>query len=162
MRILELDGTTYVLVGTAHVSQKSVDLVHRVIETETPDCVCVELDAQRFEALETRTKWEELDLKEVIRNKQLTTLIVNLLLASYQKKLGQELGVQPGMELLEATRVAKSLGVPVELCDRDVRITLRRATHATPFFRRMYLLSEIILTMFDGPEVTEEQLEELR
>lgn len=162
VRILDIDDTTYILVGTAHVSQASVDLVHRVIETEEPDCVCVELDERRFQALSTETKWEELDLKEIIRQKQLTTLIVNLLLSSYQKKLGQELGVQPGKELLEATQVAEKLGAPVELCDRDVRITLRRATHATPFLSRLVLLSEIFLTMFDGPEVTEEQLEELR
>jgi len=162
VRILDLDGRRIVLVGTAHVSRSSVDLVHRVIEQELPDCVCVELDPQRAESLSKKTKWEELDLKQLIRKKQLTTLLVNLLLASYQKKLGNELGVQPGMELQEATLVAEQHGIPVTLCDRDVRITLRRATHATPFFRRMLLMSELILTMFDGPDVTEEQLEELR
>ena len=162
VRILELDGRKIVLVGTAHVSRSSVDLVHRVIENESPDCVCVELDPQRAESLNKKTKWEELDLKQLIRKKQLTTLLVNLLLASYQKKLGSELGVQPGAELLEATLVAEDKGIPVTLCDRDVRITLRRAAHATPFFSRMLLLSELFLTMFDGPDVTEEQLQELR
>ncbi|MEM8933884.1 MAG: TraB/GumN family protein, partial [Acidobacteriota bacterium] len=155
-------GRRIVLVGTAHVSQASVDLVHRVIEQEHPDRVCVELDAQRYEALSRQTQWENLDLKQVIRKRQLSTLIVNLLLASYQKKLGAELGVQPGMELLEATRVAEALGVPVELCDRDVRITLRRAVAATPLWRRIMLLSELVMTMFEGTEVTEDQLEELR
>ena len=162
VRILELDGRKIVLVGTAHVSRSSVELVHRVIETETPDCVCVELDPQRAESLNKKTKWEELDLKQLIRKKQLTTLLVNLLLASYQKKLGNELGVQPGTELLEATVVAEEMDIPVTLCDRDVRITLRRAAHATPFFSRMMLMSELFLTMFDGPDVTEEQLQELR
>ena len=162
VRILELDGRRIVLVGTAHVSRSSVELVHRVIEQEKPDCVCVELDPQRAESLSQKTKWEDLDLKQLIRKKQLTTLLVNLLLASYQKKLGNELGVQPGMELQEARVVAEELGIPVTLCDRDVRVTLRRATHATPFFRRLLLMSELILTMFDGPDVTEEQLEELR
>lgn len=162
VRILEIEGRRIVLVGTAHVSQASVDLVHRVIEQEKPDRVCVELDEQRYEALSRQTHWENLDLKQVIRNRQLSTLIVNLLLSSYQKKLGAELGVQPGMELLEATRAADELGVPVALCDRDVRITLRRAVAATPFWRRLILLSELILTMFESTEVSEEQLEELR
>lgn len=162
VRTFDLDGRRFVLVGTAHVSRSSVELVHAVIEKEKPDCVCVELDPQRAESLSQKTKWEELDLKQLIRKKQLTTLLVNLLLASYQKKLGNELGVQPGMELQEARVVAEQLGIPVTLCDRDVRVTLRRATHATPFFRRLVLMSELILTMFDGPDVTEEQLEELR
>lgn len=162
VRILDLKGRRFVLVGTAHVSRSSVELVHRVIHQERPDCVCVELDSQRAESLSKKAKWEDLDLKELIRKKQLATLLVNLLLASYQKKLGNELGVQPGTELLEATEVAEELGIPVTLCDRDVRITLRRATHATPFFRRILLTSELMASMFDGPDVTEEQLEELR
>ncbi|MEM6795970.1 MAG: TraB family protein [Acidobacteriota bacterium] len=162
VRILDLEGRRVVLVGTAHVSKSSVEVVHRVIESERPDCVCVELDPQRFEALSRQKTWENLDLKEVIRRRQLTTLIVNLLLASYQKKLGDDLGVQPGAELLEATQVAERLGIPVELCDRDVRVTLRRATHATPFFRRVLLLSELLASMLESPDITEEQLEELR
>ena len=101
--------------------------MRRVIERERPDCVCVELDAQRYEALSHKTRWEDLDLRQVIRNKQLSALLVNLLLASYQKKLGGALGVTPGTELLEATRVAEELSIPVALCDRDVRVTLRRA-----------------------------------
>ncbi len=34
------------LVGTAHVSQRSVELVREVIERERPDVVCIELDAR--------------------------------------------------------------------------------------------------------------------
>ncbi len=162
VRVLNIDGRRIVLVGTAHVSRSSVEVVHQVIELERPDVVCVELDEKRFEALSKRSSFENLDLKEIIRQKQLTTLIVNLLLASYQKRLGDDLGVQPGAELLEAAQTAAKLGIPVELCDRDVRATLRRATHATPLFRRLLLLSEVLLTMLDGPDVTEEQLEELR
>src|SRR5262245_37723965 len=127
VEILEQDGRRFVLVGTAHVSRESVDLVRQVIERERPDAVCVELDQRRFDALAQRKRWEALDLREVIRKRQLTILLLNLLLASYQKRLGGKLGVVPGSELLEAIEVAEACGVPVVLCDRDVRITLRRA-----------------------------------
>ena len=103
---LRVAGREFVLVGTAHVSRESTDLVRQVIEAERPDCVCVELDRQRYEALSQQRRWESLDLKQVIRDKQLGTLLANLLLSSYQKKLGGALGVTPGTELLEATRVA--------------------------------------------------------
>ncbi len=161
VRQLDLDGRRMILVGTAHVSRSSVDLVRRVIETETPDCVCVELDAQRYEAL-AHKKWESLDLKQIIRRKQLPTLLLNLLLAAYQKRLGGELGVQPGSELLEAVRVAEGLGIPIELCDRDVRVTLRRASSEMSFFRRLLLMSELLVAMFAGPQISEEELEELK
>ncbi|MDA8017897.1 MAG: TraB/GumN family protein [Thermoanaerobaculia bacterium] len=162
VRILELDGRRIVLVGTAHVSRGSVDLVRRVIRQEKPDRVCVELDQRRYDALSNPQDFAQLDLKEVIRRKQLTTLMVNLFLGAYQKRLGAELGVQPGQELMEATKVAEEMGLPIELCDRDVRVTLRRATHATPFFRRLWLLAEMIASIFDAPEISEEDLEKLK
>ncbi|KPK24903.1 MAG: conjugal transfer protein TraB, partial [Desulfobacterales bacterium SG8_35_2] len=86
------------LVGTAHVSKESVNLVKQVIASEMPDCVCVELDNKRYKALSGRKRWEALDLKEIVKKKQLSTLLVNLILSSYQKKLGMQLGVIPGLE----------------------------------------------------------------
>ena len=161
VHFLEVDGREFILVGTAHVSRESAELVRRVIEQEKPDRVCVELDAQRYQALTQKQRWESLDIKEVIRKKQLSTLMVNLLLSAYQKKLGVKLGVMPGTELLEATRVAEENGIPVSLCDRDVRVTLRRAWRSTPFLKKTLLLSAILTSVFDDKEVTEEQIEEM-
>ena len=62
-------------------------------------------------------------------------------LSAYQKKLGVKLGVVPGTELLEATQAAEENGIPVSLCDRDVRVTLRRAWRSTPFWKKTLLLS---------------------
>jgi pheromone shutdown-related protein TraB len=162
VRRVRLGDREFILVGTAHVSHRSVELVREVIERERPDCVCVELDPQRYEALAKKQQWEALDVKEVIRRKQFATLMVNLLLAAYQKRMGLQLGIQPGEELLEATRVAAEHDIPVELCDRDVRVTLRRAIAATPFWRRLVLGAELLASVFDSPKITEEQLQELK
>jgi pheromone shutdown-related protein TraB len=151
-----------ILVGTAHVSRESVELVTKVIEAEKPDCVCVELDDKRYKALSGRKRWESLDLREIIRKKQLSTLLVNLVLASYQKKLGMQLGVMPGAELLEAAREAEKHDIPVALCDRDVRVTLRRAWHETSFLKKGYLLATLLVSLFDKTEITEEKLQELK
>lgn len=148
--------------GTAHVSQESADLVQHIITSETPDCVCVELDQQRYVALSQQRRWEDLDLKEVIRRRQLSPLIVGLVLSAYQKKLGGQLGVMPGTELLEATRVAQQHGIPIALCDRDVRVTLGRAWRSTPFFKKLMLASSLIVNMFDTSTVSEDALRELR
>ncbi|MGW8323665.1 MAG: TraB family protein, partial [Thermodesulfobacteriota bacterium] len=162
VRRLNLEGREILLVGTAHVSRASVDLVRQVIEREEPDCVCVELDERRYQALSQRARWENLDLKRLISEKQLSTLLVNLILAAYQKKLGEQLGVLPGTELLEAVRAAEERSIPVALCDRDVRVTLRRAWHATSFFRKAYLVSALIVSLFEKTELTEEELARLR
>jgi pheromone shutdown-related protein TraB len=162
VQVLELDGRRIVLVGTAHISQESVELVRMVIERERPDAVCVELDPRRMEALSQRKVWEGLDLREVIRKRQLATLLLNLMLSSYQKRLGGKLGVMPGSELLEAVEVARAQGVPVVLCDRDVRITLRRAWAAPSLWKKSKLLAELLAGSSDAPEISEEVLRSLR
>lgn len=162
VHVIEQGGRTVLLVGTAHVSQQSVDLVREVIENEHPDRVCIELDEKRYQALSDENRWQKLDLKTVIKNRQLSTLMVSIMMASYQKKLGDNLGVSPGAELLASAKTAERLGIPICLCDRDIRITLRRAWKSTSLFRKFYLLSSLIAGMFDSEQIDEEKLEELK
>lgn len=156
------DGREFIIVGTAHISRQSADLVREVITNETPDTVCIELDKKRYKALSEKNRWENLDLKTLIREKQLSTLLMNLVLASYQKKLGEKLGITPGTELLEAANTAKELNVPIELCDREVRITLRRSWHSMNFWQKIKFLTGGIAGLFEKQELTEEKLAELR
>jgi pheromone shutdown-related protein TraB len=159
---VEVDGREIWLVGTAHVSQRSVDLVREVIEREMPDAVCVELDAGRYEALAEGKKFEEQDLREILRKKQLATLMLNLVLSSYQRRLGLQLGVAPGSELLEAAKVAEENDIAMVLCDRDVRITLRRAWQSISWWQRLRLLSELGVSLFDSPDISEDELARIR
>lgn len=161
VREVVIDDRRFLLVGTAHISKKSVELVKQVIDQESPDRVCIELDEQRYEALTQRDRWESLDLKQVIRKKQLPTLFVNLLLSVYQRRLGEKLGVIPGTELLTAAEAAEERGIPFSLCDRDVRITMRRAWRTAPFFKRIWLLSAVLGSAVTGAEVGESEIEEL-
>ncbi len=151
-----------ILVGTAHISKQSADLVRKVIEDEHPDCVCVELDEKRYRSLSDRKRWESLDIKEIIKKKQLGLLIANLVLASYQKKLGDQIGMMPGSELMEAVKCAEGAGIPVSLCDRDVGVTLKRAWRSTPLLKKSWLLATLLASLFDKTEITEEKLAELR
>lgn len=159
---LSIDGKEYLLIGTAHISKESADLVRKVIEDEKPDVVCIELDEKRFQSLNDKKKWEELDLKRVIKEKQLSTLLINILLASYQKKLGEKLGVNPGVELLEAANTAKENNIPIELCDRDVRVTLRRAWKSMSLWQKLKFLTAGLAGVFEKEELNEEKLKELR
>lgn len=162
VQIIKKDGREFIIVGTAHISRQSADLVREVIEKEKPDTVCVELDDKRLKALSEKNRWENLDLRQVIKNKQLSTLMVNLVLSSYQKKLGEKLGVTPGTELLEAVQTANENKITVELCDREVRVTLRRAWHSMNLWQKSKFLSGGLAGLFEKQELTEEKLAELR
>ncbi len=159
---VEVGGREILLIGTAHVSRRSVDLVREVIEREKPDAVCIELDQGRYEALSQEKKFEEQDLREVLRRKQLATLMLNLILASYQRRLGLQLGVTPGSELMEAAKVAHENDIPISLCDRDVRITLHRAWQSISWLQRFRLVAELGVSLFDSPEISEDELARIR
>ena len=162
VHIIKDQSRTILLIGTAHVSRHSVDLVTEVISQERPDSVCIELDEKRYQALTEEKRWQRLDLKTIIKKKQLSTLMVSLMMASYQKKLGENLGVSPGAELLAAAQTARQFDIPVSLCDRDIRVTLRRAWKSTSFFKKGYLLTSLIAGLFDSEEIDEQKLEELK
>lgn len=162
VHIVHKDNREFIIVGTAHISRQSADLVREVIENEKPDVVCVELDEKRLKALSEKNRWENLDLRQIIKNKQLSTLMVNLILSSYQKKLGEKLGVTPGTELLEAVETANENNIPVELCDREARVTLRRAWHSMNLWQKSKFLSGGLAGIFEKQELTEEKLAELR
>lgn len=162
VHILKYKEKELIIIGTAHISKQSAELVEEVILAEKPDVVCVELDEQRLEALSNQKRWENLDLKSIIKQKQLSTLIINILLSSYQKKLGNKLGVKPGVELLKATQVAKDNNIPIELGDRDVRITLKRAWRSMSLWQKTKFMTMGLASVFDKEEISEEQLEELK
>ena len=157
-----MDGRRFVLVGTAHVSRESAALVRQVIEAESPDAVCIELDAQRHRALTQGPDWASLDLRQLIRTRQLPTFVLHLLLGTYQKRLGMDLGVTPGVELLEAARVAEERGIPVELADRSVRVTILRAWRSLGWWRKNKLVAAILAGVFSDQKLSEDDLRELR
>ncbi|TLM65763.1 MAG: TraB/GumN family protein [Deltaproteobacteria bacterium] len=162
IRRLTLDGREIILLGTAHVSQASVDMVRSVIADEQPDTVCVELDHQRHKALRNPNHWETLNLIEVIRQGQAPFLCANLALSAYQKRMGLHTGVRPGAELAAAAEEAESRDLTVRLIDREIRTTLLRAWRKAGFWKKMSLLATLLAGMFEKQTFDEEELARLR
>ncbi len=162
VQIIEFENKTIYLVGTAHVSQNSIDIVRTTIQTIKPDTICVELDPKRLEALQDSNHWEKLNLREIIKKGQMTTLIGNLVLSSYQKRMGNSLGVKPGSELLAAVEEGNAINANIDLSDRDIQITLKRAWRKTGFFKRLMLGSGLIGSLFETEELSEDKLDELK
>jgi len=161
-RIKTADDREIILIGTAHISQASKELVRETIENEHPDTVCIELDEGRLQSIRDPERWKKTDLKEVIKKKQLATLIANLVLGSYQKRMGDQTGVKPGSELKEAADIASSKDIPIVLADRDIKITLKRTWACTPWYRKLSLLGGLFGSIFDKTEISEEDLAKIK
>jgi len=159
---LQVDDKEIVLVGTAHISQDSVDTVIRTIDEVIPDTVCVELDTQRYQALINKKGWESLNLKELIKKKQVPFLLTNLALSSYQKRMGLQTGVKPGAELAAAAQTAEERGMEVELVDRNIRTTLLRVWRKTGLWNKMKVMAALFGSLFEKQELNEEELAKLR
>ena len=156
------EGKEIVLVGTAHISQKSVELVKQTIESENPNVVGIELDPQRLEVLINEKKWKEMDISQVIREGKSHLFLLNLLLSNIQRNFGEQVGVSPGSEMLEAIKCANEKNIPIALLDRDVKITLKRAMNRMSFIEKLKLGISIIAGMFGGEKLSQEKIEELK
>lgn len=150
------------LIGTAHVSQNSVEEVAAIIEQENPDRICIELDQGRMKSKTESSSWENTDIRKVIREGKGFFLLANTALASFQRRLGNQTGTKPGDEILGAASLAKEKGIPLSLCDRDIQTTFRRAWAKSSLWNKCKLLATLISAAFSDEEISPEELEELK
>jgi pheromone shutdown-related protein TraB len=155
-------GREIILVGTAHVSRDSAELVERVIDEEKPDVVCVELCQARFDALKQKDKWQETDIVKVIRDNRTALLLSQLLMVSFQRRIAEKFKINPGEEMLRAIAKAEATGAKIVLADREIRVTLLRTWRMMRFWTRLKFLSEMILSLFITEDITEEDIEKLK
>jgi pheromone shutdown-related protein TraB len=147
------------IVGTAHVSRESRDEVRDVIEGVDPDTVCVELDEGRYHSLRNQDRWKNLDIVKVLREKKGFMLFANMVLSSFQKKIGLELESAPGAEMIEAIDLAESKGKQLVLADRDINLTLSRAWGLSSFWDKMKIMSTLLDAVFTNEEVKKEDIQ---
>ncbi len=159
---VQLGDREITIVGTAHVSQASVEEVQQVIDSDQPARVCVEIDHGRYRAMTDESRWQNLNIYRVIRNKQGFLLLSNMVLTSFQRRLGTELGVKPGAEMIETVRIAEERGIPIALCDREIQITLRRAWRKAGIITRFRMLSALIGSALSKEKLDASQIEELK
>lgn len=161
-KILTFGERQIILIGTAHVSKESCDEVAREIREERPSCVAIELDEQRYAALKNPDSWRELDIIKVLKEKKGFLLLANLVLSSFQRRMGAGTGVRPGDEMRAGINAAAELGVPTVMVDRPIQTTLRRAWAKTGGFGKVKLLSVLLSNAFDTEEIGTEQIESLK
>lgn len=156
------DGKEYILIGTAHVSKHSADQVKEVIEAEKPDSVCVELDKQRYQSILEGSKWKEMDIIQVVKEKKASLLLMNLAISSFQNRMANQFGIKAGQEMIQGIESAKETGAALVLADRNIQITFARIWGGIGFKGKMLLLSQVIAGIFSKESITEEELEKMK
>ena len=159
---LNLGDREFILIGTAHVSRESIDEVSGIIREERPDLICVELDEGRYASITQKENWENLNMVKVFREGKGFLLIANLVLSSFQRRMGAELGVKPGEEMKTALDIAKELNIPYALCDREIQITLRRAWANCGIWNKSKLLSSLVSSAFTTEKLSAQEIEDLK
>lgn len=154
------NGWQLYLIGTAHVSKNSAELVEEKILEIHPDVVCIELDEQRFNSIKNKNKYENIDIFKIIKERQLFFFIGQFIMASFQKKISDKTGSRPGEEFRRAIMVAEANGIPLALIDRNIGTTLKRAWRLTPFKHKLKFLGSILFS--DNEEFENIDIEQLK
>lgn len=130
------------LIGTAHVSQKSVEEVKSAIDEWQPDVVAIELDQGRYLGLKQQQKNPEIE--DILEAKNFTQLLIQWILAYIQRRIGMDVGVEPGAEMKAAISAAEERNVKIALIDRDIRITLHRFWASMSLFEKIKMFYALI------------------
>ena len=146
------------LVGTAHISSASVDLVRSQIEEWSPDLIAVELCESRKASLLEPDALDNADLLKILNDGKSHMILLQSALAAEQRRMGISSGEKPGAELLAAIEAAEDAEIPVELIDRDVLITLRRAWAKMGFLEKFRVLDALLWQEDDEEGATVEEL----
>ena len=162
IRVVERDGVRYTLLGTAHVSRASIEAVRSAVASGAYDAVAVELDPGRLQSLTDPGVLAKMDIVRVLREGKAHLFAANLALSSYQRRLAEQLDVEPGAELKAAVEDARASNLPVRLIDREVGLTFRRAMQRLGWWGRARTGAGILLAMFGDEEVGDDEIEKLK
>ncbi|MDO5844568.1 MAG: TraB/GumN family protein [Methanocorpusculum sp.] len=153
------------IVGTAHVSQKSIEEVRETVDAVNPDVIAIELDPGRFAALKQQMREaagetipednKAPEVKSLLKG-NFTLMLIQWILAYVQRKIGMNVGVEPGAEMKAAIEIAQERNIRLLLIDRDIRITLGRFWGNMKFTEKIKLVWVLIRSVAGKDEETDE------
>ena len=155
------------IIGTAHVSEESVNEVKDAIYEQHPEVVAIELDRGRYVRLKQQMMGIEQDdtisVSKIIKENKVGLFLTTTLLSYFQSKIGADLDVAPGSEMVGAIEASEDLGIPIALIDRDINITLQRALNKMGFIEKSKFLVSLIASVLGFGEDEEDiDVEELK
>ena len=162
VEVVERDGVRFTILGTAHVSRASVEAVQAIVAQQSFDAIAIELCDSRYQAIKAPERLQQMDLFAVIRDGKAGLVAAQLLLASYQSRLAEQLGVEPGAEMKAAITEGEIRRLPVWLIDRDVGTTVGRAYRSVGFWKRIGLMSGLLGSVLSNDAIEPDDIEQLK
>lgn len=160
--VVALEGKTIYIVGTAHVSAQSVQDVRDTVAAVRPDTIAIELCEPRYQGMVKKTAWRQTNLFHVIRQGKATFLLAQLAMQSFYRRLGKQLEVEPGAEMMAGAACAEETGARLELIDRRIDITLKRVWRHLGFWHRLKLFGVMAEALFSSDEIEGKDIEAIK
>jgi pheromone shutdown-related protein TraB len=162
MQTVEWRDTRITLLGTAHISRASADMVESLLASGDYDAVAIELCPSRHNAIVNPESLAKMDLFEIIREGKAVMVAANLALGAYQQRMAEQLDIEPGAEMRVALESAREHHLPVMLIDREISITLKRIYRNVSWWKRLNLFTGLVASLLTRQKVTEEEIERLK
>ncbi|AHF99355.1 conjugal transfer protein TraB [Halostagnicola larsenii XH-48] len=140
-------GSVQVL-GTAHVSQASVDEVTETVREESPDMVAVELDEGRYRQMQGGTP-DDIQAEDLLSGNTVFQFLAYWMLSYVQSRLGDQFDIEPGADMRAAIESAEKNGHGVALVDRDIQITIQRFWARLSFVEKLKMVGGLALGVTD-------------
>lgn len=154
------------IIGTAHVSEESVNEVKDAIYEQQPDVVAIELDRGRYHKLRKQMAGieedEDISVTKIIKENKVALFLVTTLLGYFQSKIGDDVDVKPGSEMVGAIEACQDLGIPIALIDRDIGTTLQRALNKMGFKEKAKFIYGLLASLLGFGDEEEIDIEELK
>lgn len=154
------------IIGTAHVSEESVNEVKDAIYEQQPDVVAIELDRGRYIKLRKQMAGieedEEISVTQIIKENKVTLFLTTTLLSYFQSKIGADVDVKPGAEMVGAIEASEDLKIPIALIDRDISTTLQRALNKMGFMEKAKFIYGLIASALGFGDEEEIDIEDMK
>ena len=154
------------IIGTAHVSEESVNEVKDAIYEQQPDVVAIELDRGRYTKLKQQMMGIETDdtisVTQIIKENKVGLFFTSTLLGYFQSKIGEDVDVAPGSEMIGAIEASEDLEIPIALIDRDVNVTLQRALNKMGMMEKTKFAYGLLLSVFGFGDEEDVDIEDLK
>jgi pheromone shutdown-related protein TraB len=162
LKTIEIDGAHITILGTAHVSKASAEMVQELIATGKFDAIAVELCPSRHNAIVNPELIAQMDLFQVIKRGQASMVAASLALGAFQQRMAEQLEIEPGAEMRVAIKDATEAGLPVLLIDREIGITLKRIYRNVPWWKRFGIFGGLLASIVSQEKVSAAEIERLK
>ena len=154
------------IIGTAHVSSDSVDEVKDAIYEQHPEVVAIELDRGRYIRLKNEmagiVEDDKISVTQIIKDNKVGLFFTTTLLSYFQSKIGEDVDVKPGSEMVGAIEACEDLQIPIALIDRDISTTLQRALNKMGFMEKAKFMFGLLASVLGFGDEEDVDIEELK